>query len=64
MNDICPGLEGFEGFEGFEGAKEGFIGATEGFEGAREGLIVVFLGGPQGAEGGAGDARCNFPLNK
>ena len=64
MNDICPGLEGFEGFEGFEGAKEGFIGATEGFEGAREGLIVVFLGGPQGAEGGAGDARGNFPLNK
>ncbi len=61
MNDICPGLEGFEGFEG---AKEGFIGATEGFEGAREGLIVVFLGGPQGAEGGAGDARGNFPLNE
>ena len=64
MNDICPGLEGFEGFEGFEGAKEGFIGATEGFEGAREGLIVVFLGGPQGAEGGSGDARGNFPLNE
>ena len=64
--------EGFEEFEGtkdwFEGTREGFEGTREGFEGAREGPIGVFLGGPQGAGGGAGDVcgleTASFPLNK